>query len=117
MQLQSVAPEDAAEMQASGDWVLVDVRPSKDFTKASVQGAESAPLFQGISMQSVNPVGLLRAAAYALNGVAPVEPNLAFSEDVKKASGGKNVILVWFETSLYHDLLHLCACKFQLRLQ
>jgi rhodanese-related sulfurtransferase len=81
-------------MLDSGDWVLVDVRMPADFEKASIEGAKSAPLFKGTDFSKATPFSMLRAAAYAFNGVKPVEPNADFAADVKAAAGGKGVILV-----------------------
>ena len=94
LQLASVPPAKAQEMVDSGKWLIVDVRPKKDFEKSTIEGAANAPLFQSMSFQNATPKSLLRAVAFALNGVAPVEPNGEFDEEVKAACGGKGAILV-----------------------
>lgn len=81
-------------MVDSGDWVIVDVRPKTDYEKSTVEGAKHAALFQGMSFANATPKSLLRAAAYAMNGVSPVEPNPAFADDLKAAAGNKGAILV-----------------------
>eukprot|EP01025_Chloroclados_australasicus_P033462 TRINITY_DN34135_c0_g1_i1.p1 TRINITY_DN34135_c0_g1~~TRINITY_DN34135_c0_g1_i1.p1 ORF type:complete len:236 (+),score=33.56 TRINITY_DN34135_c0_g1_i1:65-709(+) len=82
------------EMQKSGDWVVIDVRPKELYEKASAEGALSVPLFQSMDFSNASPRSFLRAAAYALNGVKAVEFNPNFSEEMKERAGGKNVVLM-----------------------
>ena len=58
--------------------VLVDVRPPHIFEKAHPAGAKNVPLFQKVNFSNFSVTGYLRAAALALNGVEPVEPNPRF---------------------------------------
>ena len=60
--------------------VLVDVRPPHIYEKAHPEGARNVPLFQKVNFRNFSVSGYLRAAALALNGVTPVEPNPDFSE-------------------------------------
>jgi len=58
--------------------VLVDVRPPHIYEKAHPEGAVNVPLFQKFAFRNFSIPGYLRAAALALNGVEPVEPNPNF---------------------------------------
>jgi hypothetical protein len=69
-------------------------RPSGEFEKASAEGAVNVPLFRALDFSKPTPGMLLRAAAYALNGVQGVEPNPNFAAEMKERSAGKKVILV-----------------------
>ena len=71
----------AASMQ-----VLVDVRPPHIFEKAHPEGSVNVPLFQRVNFRNFSVTGYLRAAALALNGVDPVEPNPKFSAILAKIS-------------------------------
>lgn len=94
MQFKSVGAKQAKEMVDSGEYVLVDVRPSDDFEKATLEGAVNVPLFQRISWASPSAGKVLRSLAYALNGVQAVEVNPDFEVDMNSKSGGKKVLLV-----------------------
>ena len=108
--MQTVPPDEAAQMQESGEWVFIDVRPKANFEKATVVGAKNAELFQSMSFSNVSPKSLLRAAAFALNGVKPVEPNQNFAEDLKAAAGGKKVIVVrQLCGRSCEQIFHVCA--------
>ena len=61
--------------------VLVDVRPPHIYEKAHPEGAVNVPLFQRVNFRNFSVTGYLRAAALALNGVDPVEPNPKFGAD------------------------------------
>ena len=71
----------AASMQ-----ILVDVRPPHIFEKAHPEGAVNVPLFQRVNFRNFSVTGYLRAAALALNGVDPVEPNPKFGAVIAKVS-------------------------------
>ena len=93
--LKSVSPQAAKKMLESGKYVLVDVQTKEDYEESHASGAFSAPLFQSVDWGNINPLGVLRAAALAVNGVKPVEPNPDFEANVRTASedGKKGVIL------------------------
>ncbi|KAK9835199.1 hypothetical protein WJX81_005156 [Elliptochloris bilobata] len=89
--LQSVSPEQAAELVESGDFVLIDVRPQADYDKAHPAGAVNVPLFQRVNFRKPSFAGYLRAAALMANGVTPVEQNPDFVAQL--AGAGPRVIL------------------------
>lgn len=94
MQFESLFAKDAKEKVDAGEYVIVDVRPTEDFDKATVEGAKNVPLFQRISFANPSPGKLLRGLAYALNGVQAVEVNPEFEEQMKAAGDGKKVLVV-----------------------
>ena len=59
-------------MVDSGDYVLVDVRPSEMFETATPSGAKNAPLFQRVDWSKPSFGKFLRAGALMANGVTPV---------------------------------------------
>lgn len=81
-------------MLDSGEYVMVDVRPSEDYEKSTIEGAKSVPLFQRLSFSNPTPGKLLRGLAYALNGVQAVEVNPEFEAEMKAAADGKKVLVV-----------------------
>lgn len=91
--LESISPSKAKELVDSGKYTIVDVRPKNLYNDATPIGAKSAPLFQLADWSKPSFTKALRAVALMANGVTPVEPNPDFIEDVKKAAGGKGVIL------------------------
>lgn len=97
-ELKSLSPENAKSLTDSGEWVLIDVRPGEDFEKGHAQGAVSAPLFRSMDWGNVKPMGLLKAAALMVNGVAPMELNPRFVAEAKAAcDGGKKGAIVYCE--------------------
>lgn len=80
-------------MADSGEYVMIDVRPKQRFEEARIPGARSVPLYQKVDWSNLNFAKVLRAAALAVNGVEPVEPNPRFLEELEAAAGGKGIIL------------------------
>lgn len=58
--VKSVPPAEAKAMVDSGEWVLVDVRPTEDFNKAHIQGAVSCPLFLKVTRENFAPSDFLK---------------------------------------------------------
>ena len=96
--LTSVSAERAQEMVASGQWTLVDVRPSSLYESAHAEGAISVPLFDNFGWSGASPMAYVRAVAYMVNGVAPVVPNETFSEEIAKAKEAGKGFIFYCET-------------------
>lgn len=103
MQLESLTPAATRAKVESGEWVIVDVRPEADFEKAAPEDAINVPLFQAVDLQNATPFSLLRAVAYGLNGVKPVEPNPEFEAQLKEKCAGKKAVMVRVRD---HDRTH-----------
>jgi rhodanese-related sulfurtransferase len=119
VQFQSLRPEEVQELVEGGEWLLVDVRPAEDFEKSTLKGAVNVPLFQRLSWANPTPGTLLRAAAYAVNGVQAVEINPNFEEQMRAVAGDRKVIMVrrllyWL---LYENIHHSSPPIRCLRLQ
>lgn len=93
LQVGSISPQEAQKLAKSGKWVLVDVRPSNEYEAARIPGSQSAPIYQPLDMSKADFGRLLKFATMKANGVNPTEPNPDFVEDIKKAAGGKGVII------------------------
>ena len=93
--VKSVDVTEAQRMLRSGEWAMIDVRPSnKEF---SIMDAVHIPIFDVIDFDDIRNQKLetkLRAYLYAMSGVTPVELNEDFVDQVSQASGDKNVLLV-----------------------
>lgn len=102
--LRTVSPTEAQRMSSSangggGDWLVVDVRPPASNAKAAPKGAASVPLYVPLEVSSggFDLSKGLKALAYALNGVAGVEPNLKFEQQLADAlakSGAQGAIFL-----------------------
>lgn len=88
-QLRTVSPQEAQQLAASGDWVLVDVRPKAAYDEAHPEGFISAPLYQPIDNSNLDLAKMLKVIAYRFNGVTPIEPNPNFTQTIKDAAAGK----------------------------
>lgn len=91
--VKSLKPTEARDLMDQG-YVLVDVRPPHIFEKAHPAGAKNVPLFQKVNFSNFSVTGYLRAAALALNGVEPVEPNPRFSEQLLEEAGEGGKIIM-----------------------
>ncbi|CAL5219640.1 g1516 [Coccomyxa viridis] len=91
--VKSIKAKEAEQLIKKG-YVLVDVRPPHIFEKAHPEGSVNVPLFQRVNFRNFSVTGYLRAAALALNGVDPVEPNPKFSEMLLQqvGEGGKLIV-------------------------
>eukprot|EP00210_Caulerpa_lentillifera_P007809 g7452.t1 len=95
--LQSVSPQRCFEMIQSGKWILVDVRPKSSFDKCHVENSVNVPLFDAIDWSNATPMAYLRAAAYLVNGVAPVTINGNFDQQLSEClEDGKDKGMVFY---------------------
>jgi len=94
--LMTLPPEKAEELASSGEWVIVDVRPKEAFETGHIEGSVSVPLYQALDWSDGQILGkAFRFVAYSFNGVAPIEPNPKFSEQLRElAAAGKGIITV-----------------------
>jgi rhodanese-related sulfurtransferase len=121
--LQTVSPEEAKRLQASG-WTLVDVRLAGDFDRAHAAGAVSAPMYRFV--EGTGAWDNLKRAAMAAFAMRATERNTDFVDDllrsVKKnqrvllmcAIGGtldtvRHAVVVFFWRALV--CVHVCVCK------
>ncbi|CAK0762275.1 hypothetical protein CVIRNUC_002941 [Coccomyxa viridis] len=91
--VKSVKATEARGLMDKG-YVLVDVRPPHIYEKAHPEGAQNVPLFQKVNFRNFSVSGYLRAAALALNGVTPVEPNPDFRSQLLEAAGEGGKIIM-----------------------
>lgn len=97
-QIESVSPQRAAEMAASGQWTIVDVRPAAEFQAAHIPGAASCPLYQPLDMSAADFGKMLKFVALKANGVNPVEPNPKFKETMAAIAASDKGLVVVCET-------------------
>lgn len=91
----TISPENAADLVATGKWVLVDVRTEEAHQAAHPEGAVNVPLYQPISFsKGFNFKSVMKTIAYKSNGVNPVEPNPDFLEQLQQATGSKGAIVM-----------------------
>ena len=83
--------------------VLVDVRPPHIFEKAHPEGSVNVPLFQRVNFRNFSVTGYLRAAALALNGVDPVEPNPKFGAIITSVSVLTPFGIILLQSVLLHS--------------
>ena len=77
----------------NGELLLLDVRPEEDYTFYHARGSRNVPLYDYIDVQSgdLKAVTLLKAIAYAAQGVRGVERNENFDSDVLGTIAGGTV--------------------------
>jgi len=102
--LRTVSPEEALRLQGEGEWLVVDVRPPASHARARPAGSASVPLYVPLNVNKSEAEGGgidlakgLKALAYAMNGVAGVEPNAAFEAQLARAmdaSGAKGALFL-----------------------
>lgn len=92
--LRTVAPEEAQEMLATGNWVLIDVRRPDQHEESHPDGAVSVPMYRLINMGQADFAKLMKVVAYSFNGVQPIDSNTAFTSEVLAAAPGKKYILM-----------------------
>eukprot|EP00882_Tetradesmus_deserticola_P009218 GHRQ01009722.1.p2 GENE.GHRQ01009722.1~~GHRQ01009722.1.p2 ORF type:complete len:254 (+),score=104.27 GHRQ01009722.1:215-976(+) len=90
--LRTVAPEEAAEMLATGQWVLVDVRRPDQYAEGHAQGSLNVPMYSRIDLSSVDFAKALKVIAFSFNGVQPIDSNTSFTKDAMAAAPGKKFI-------------------------
>eukprot|EP00199_Chlamydomonas_sp_CCMP681_P005500 CAMPEP_0119105680 /NCGR_PEP_ID=MMETSP1180-20130426/3583_1 /TAXON_ID=3052 ORGANISM="Chlamydomonas cf sp, Strain CCMP681" /NCGR_SAMPLE_ID=MMETSP1180 /ASSEMBLY_ACC=CAM_ASM_000741 /LENGTH=243 /DNA_ID=CAMNT_0007090803 /DNA_START=57 /DNA_END=788 /DNA_ORIENTATION=- len=96
--LRTIAPEQAKDMVASGDWVLVDVRPPGAHAEARPAGAVSVPMYQPLDWKTPDVQKVMKFLVYSFNGVQAIEPNPDFTEQLRQASmQGKRGIITFCE--------------------
>ena len=117
--LRTMSPEEAAKLLETGDWVLLDVRRPDQYEEAHPEGALSVPMYRLLDMgkpdfakvQSARactrknvtwPVAeakqlrvwlqMMKAVAYAFNGVKAIDSNNNFTNEAVAAAPGKRFI-------------------------
>lgn len=92
--LRTVAPEEAQQLLATGDWVLLDVRRPDQHEESHPEGATNVPMYRRIDMSQADFAKLMKVVAYSFNGVQPIDSNNTFTADVLAAAPGKKYILM-----------------------
>lgn len=90
--LRTVSPEEAAELLQTGDWVLLDVRRPDQHEEAHPEGALSVPMYRLLDMGKPDFAKMMKAVAYAFNGVKAIDSNNNFTNEAVAAAPGKRFI-------------------------
>ena len=80
-------------MVASGEWVLVDIRPVEDYEESHIPESVNVSLFQKITPSNITGGDILKTLLLASQGVTPMKTNKTFPTDVKVALQGKKAIV------------------------
>jgi len=91
--LRTIQPKEAKALTDNEGFALVDVRPPDAYEEAHPAGSINVPMYQPIDWSKPSLGKVLKFIAYSSNGVAPVEPNPQFAEQMKQvASSNKGII-------------------------
>uniref|UniRef100_A0A383WG05 Rhodanese domain-containing protein n=1 Tax=Tetradesmus obliquus TaxID=3088 RepID=A0A383WG05_TETOB len=90
--LRTVAPEEAAELLATGKWALIDVRRPDQFEEGHAQGSVSVPMYSRLDMSQADLAKVMKLIAFSFNGVQPIDSNATFTKDALAASPAKKFI-------------------------
>jgi rhodanese-related sulfurtransferase len=91
-ELRTIAPEEAADLIKTGDWVLLDVRRPDQHEGAHPEGCVSVPMYRLIDMSKPDFAKVMKVIAYSFNGVQAIESNSDFTKEALAAAGGRKII-------------------------
>jgi rhodanese-related sulfurtransferase len=91
--LNTVSPEEAAELLATGKWVLLDVRRPDQHQEARPGGAVNVPMYRLIDKSNMDFTKFMKVVAYSFNGVQAIDQNSNFTAEVLAAAPGKKIVV------------------------